>query len=214
MSIISLSDQDFYLAGRRSKTLNIHRGGFILVFFKMQDCKYCNSFGSIFQQLAQQDHRIQYAICDLTIHRKVAAMSKHTNSPIRTVPWLVFYSDQTPIAKISGFKQRATVLAFIGRGIQEAKARGQRQQVFMPHQQQQANMYGGYQQPQAPPKQPKFWKPDMKEPSAMKNAVRGTPQYSQMENQEEDDRNLIIPENVTPHNKPWEGEYRKMDSFE
>ena len=209
MSIISLSTQDFYLTGRRSRTLNIKLGGFVLVFFKMQECKWCGSFNKVFHQLAQQDKRVQYAVCDLTSNRQVAAMSKNTNSPIRTVPWIVFYADQIPIAKISGFKQLGSVKDFIGRGIQEATSRKQRQ-VFMP---QQGNVYGDHQRP--PPKQSKYYKPDMEQPSSMKNAIREGTKYAYLgDHEKSNDEKILIPENVTPHNKPWEGQYRKMSTFD
>jgi len=44
----------------------------------------------------------------------------------------------------------------------------------------------------------------------------GNSQYSYLNDQveEEDDDRAQVPENVTPHNKPWESGYRKMGTFD
>lgn len=232
MSVTQLSSRDFYLAGRRKKTLNISLSGNVLVFFKMPGCQGCRAFEPIFYQLFQNDKRVTYAVCDIAINKEVPQLSRQTNNPIQAVPWIFFYSDGYPVARFKGKKNIPSIQAFVGKALQEAQNRRRRTQSnFVPQQSQQGgNMYngqygqshtggyqGGNQGGRGNPN--KYWKPEIGKTPKMGGIVKGgggASQYSYLGNEveEEDDIKALMPDNVTPHNKPWQSEYRKVSSFD
>lgn len=201
MSIVQIGDQNFYLGGHHNKTLNINLNGFVLVFFKMQNCPGCNAFEPIFQQLSQNIRTINYAICDISIHKNPISLSRNTNNEIKAVPWIVFYSDGIPVAKYNGKKNIPSLKGFINKVIPLAQQRKQQtQKNFMP--QPQRNMHGG----QPMQTNQKYYAPDLGQQAVPFQS--GAPQQPTPE--EEDDDAMIIPEGITPHNKPWESYYKQI----
>lgn len=223
MSVIQLKAQDFYLAGNRNKTLNITLEDNVLVFFKMQGCEGCRRFEPAFYQLVKNDKRIRYATCDISSNRRVPQLSRETNYPIQAVPWIFFYSGGYPVARFKGKKNVPSIQAFIGKALIEAQKRQRPKRSFVP-QGQRGSHGGSYPQgrphggPPDQPGQPKYWKPEMGKSPSVKGIVKGggNSQYSYLNDQveEEDDDRAQVPENVTPHNKPWESGYRKMGTFD
>jgi hypothetical protein len=195
MSIIQLSNQNFYLGGHHNKTLNINLKGFALVFFKMQNCPGCKSFEPIYSQLPSLKPQVVFAICDISIHTNPVDLSRQTNNPIQAVPWLVFYSDGAPIAKFKGKKNIPSIKNFIENVIVIAQQRKQvSQKTFMAPPQ--GNIYN---QPQ--PSSQRYYKPEIAGAPPMQ---RQNTQYAIMESTEnENDELEELPEGVIPHNKPW-----------
>ena len=191
MQITQLGSRDFYLAGRNKKTLNISLGGNVLVFFKMQGCQGCRAFEPIFYQLSKSDKRVSYAICDISTAIEVPKLSRQTNNQSQAVPWIFFYSDGFPVARFKGKKNIPSIQAFVGKALIEAQSRKRRAQSnFVP----QGQTYGHQEQ--------RNWKQPPKNSSYLGEV------------EEEEDPHALMPTNVTPHNKPWESEYRKMNSFD
>lgn len=230
MSVIQLTDQNFYLAGHRKKTLNINVTGHVLVFFKMPGCAGCKQFEPTFYQLVQNDKRISYAICDIGQNRRIPMMSQQTGNPIKAVPWIFFYSGGTPIAHFKGRKNLPSIQAFIGKALQEVQRRQQMsQQSFVPSTQQGGQYHPqmggqGYGRgramghPQPPPgQQPRYWKPDMGKAPSMQGIVKGggNTQYSYLSQvEEEDDTKASLPDQVTPHNMPWGTSYKTLGTMD
>ena len=178
---------------------------------------------------------VNYATCDISVNRQVPQMSRQTNHPIKAVPWIFFYSGGFPVACFKGKKNIPSLQAFINKALQEAENRRQRtQNTFVPPNQGAGNMYSGGQysrapsqghpqggrpqggRPQGPP--PKYWKPEIGKAPSITGIVKGggNTQYSYLGNQvqEEDEEKALVPEDITPHNKPWDSGYRRMGTFD
>jgi len=185
MNIIPLTFRNFYIAGRQKKTLNINQNGIILVFFKMDNCPGCKSFTPLFYNLASQDRNIRYAVINLTQHRQVIQLSRSTVTSIQSVPLIILYNNGAPFAQFTGKKNIPSILKFIQTCSGMIK---EKSQSYAPQQQ------GYYPQQQS------------QQPSA--NYA-----YADNEVEEDDDEKLNVPNEVTPHNTPWENGYKKVDSY-
>jgi len=223
MSIIQLTDKNFYLAGRQTKTLNISVDGNLLVLFKMSACPACAQFEPIFYQLSQKDNRIRYAVCDISQHQNVTRLSQLTNYPIKAVPWIFLYSGGFPVARFKGKRNAPSVQAFVGKALQEVQNRQRRsQRSFVPQQPGTVNYPQNNTQrsqyPNQPQQQPKYWKPDMDKTPSMRGVLKGgaeSSQYSYLgEGLGEDDDKAKLPEDVTPHNMPWGSGYKRMGTLD
>jgi hypothetical protein len=237
MSIVQLYPGNFKLVGRQRKTMNITLPGNVLVFYKMQDCKGCRAVEPIFHQLASVEHKVQYAICDLTNARDIIAMSHQTKTQIQKVPHIILYCNHRPHARFRGDKNIPSLRSFIAKALSQAPT--QPQQGFM--QQQSGNMYGAggsnyNQQPVASPAPPqyqqhqmqgqggqggqgkeKFWMPEIGKAPAMTGALRsgGGTQYAYLGNvEDEDEDKLLVPDQVIPHNEPWMSQYKKLGTMD
>ena len=239
MSIAQLYPGNFKLIGRQRKTMNISLPGNVLVFYKMQECQGCQAVEPIFHQLANVEHRVKYAICDLTNARDVIAMSHQTKTQIQKVPHIILYINGRPHARFRGDKNVPMLRSFIAKAL--AQAPTQQQQGFM--QQQPGNMYGGgggnYNQQQIDSQTPpqyqrqqqqqqqgqgqgqgkdKFWMPDIQKAPTMTGALRdggsGT-RYAYLGNvDDEDEDKLLVPDQVIPHNEPWMSQYKKIGTMD
>ncbi len=233
MSVHQLSSQNFKVVGRNRKTLNVNLSGNVLVFFKMQGCAGCGTFEPIFHQLASanNDH-INYAVCDLSNHREVVAMSRQTATPIQAVPLIILYVDGNPLAKYTGKKSIPALKSFTTKALQHAPS--VQSQNFMPPQQKEGSggMYGNgnYNHPPMSPQQGqsgvnqqhnpsdgKIWMPEIGKAPSMQGVVKGGggSQYAYLNDIDEDDEEkLSVPEQVTPHNVPWESQYKKIGTLD
>lgn len=224
-----LSGGNFHLVGHHRKTLNINIPGSILLLFKSPHCTGCQAFEPIFYNLANRDQRVQYGVVDITMSPEVIQMSRMTSHPIERTPTLFLYIDGNPYAKYNGKKNMESIISFINTIEQSGKlSSGQMaQRQFVP----QGNIYGGgggggppqinqsqfVGQPQ-PQQEPKYWAPEMDNGPSLQSAVKGSQntQYAFLGNHEEDEdeERLLLPDEVTPHNVPWEGSYKKFGTID
>ena len=230
MSVQNLTSQNFQVVGRSRQTLNINLDGYVLVFFKMDGCTGCAAFEPQFYQLANAERGINYAVANLSSNREIIAMSRTTSTSIQTVPYIVLYVNGSPFAKYNGKKNVQALRSFIKKALSQAPAS---QSSFVPRQQPapgaQPGMYGSgsYQHPQMAPaqghagynqaQQPgKVWMPEMEKKPSMSGALRGgESQYAHLNDiDEEDEERLLLPGQVTPHNVPWESNYRKVGTID
>jgi len=211
MSIHQLTSQHFTIVGRQRKALSLQMGGAVLVFFKMQSCQGCAAFEPIFNQLAAEDRRVGYAVIDIGVYRDVVGMSRQTTTPIQTVPTIILYIEGRPHAKPKKkdiMSLRSFLSGALSKAPPQAAAAASRpsQQPFMPNQQ--------YPQPQQ-----KYYQPEMDGRMPSMKGVRGggngQSMYAQLNQaDEDDDMKMLIPEQITPHNKPWDSGYRKMGTLD
>ena len=177
------------------------------------------------------------AIINLTGARDVISMSRLTSTPIQTVPSIMLYFNGRPLAKFTGKKNVPALQSFITKALQHApqttmKAPPPSQGGFMP---QQHGMYGsgGYHHPQLAPQQgqsginqqggphqsgrSKFWMPEIGKAPSLNGVVKGdgTNQYAYLNDlDEEDEQQLLLPGQVTPHNVPWESNYKRLGTVD
>ena len=232
-AIHQLSYQNFQVIGRerRSLYLNLPQAkGTVLVFFKSNKCPACREFEPMFAQIAQQDQRIDYAIADLSYDHKIIMMSRDTSTPIAKVPFIMIYANGHPVAKYKGSKSIQQIKQFISQILQRIPKPQQSQPGFMPHGSHgQGNIYEGNQYPNTglPPRQQQhagyttqrgnpggnYHKPEIGKAPSLQGIIKGGGgnEYAFLNQaEEEDDEKLLIPDQVTPHNMPWEGSYNKV----
>jgi len=241
MSIHELMQGNFSIAGRQIKTLNINMPGNVLVFFKMDSCGNCRDVQPVFYQLAGIEKNISYAIVNLTHNRGIVNMSRATTTPITAVPFLILYIGGSPRAIYRGKKTIPNMRSFINKALstipQDSLQQQTQVQPFMPQQSQGrgGGMYGsgGYSQPQMGPQQghagfsqshgpqpqgkAKSWQPEIGNAPNMQGIIKGSSntQYAYLNDMdEEDDEKLLLPNQVTPHNIPWESGYKRMDTLD
>lgn len=210
MSLINLNRSNFHVAGMQRKTLNINIPDTMLVFFKMTTCPGCEAFESIFMQLISSFPSIKYGIMNVEVHQQVIQMSRQTSTPIVSVPTIILYTNGRPYAKFNGKKNLASLRAFLHKAVSSIPP--PQQQNY--HTQVQRPNYPPQQQP--PQQQHAKYQPEFGSQPNMKNAIRGNvSDYSTyMGETDEDEEKLTIPENITPHNMPWESDYRKIGSID
>lgn len=205
MVVHQLSSQNFKVVGRNKKTLNLNIGGYVLVFFKMQNCAGCKAFEPQFHNLASMEQRVKFAILDVGQFTDVAARSRSTTTSIQSVPYILLYVNGVPMAHYTGKKNMNSIQSFLTKILSQAPPPSGNSEFMS-----QSRSVGGYgaQPPNygAPsPQQGKVYTPETD--SFMMN--KGT--NSMIESVEsEDDQCLITPDKVTPHNNPWETMYHKM----
>ena len=206
MPIYNISHDTYYVYGRTSKTLNLRIPGNVLVFFKTEGCPGCAAFRPVFERLSNEQPSIKYGVTDLTHDKSVVHMARQTTTEIKTVPYILFYSDERPVARYKLTKSNMNIHS-LGQFIQQMLRRGNsqapRQQGFMSH-------HSGESHSQAT-QAPKYYTPEQsgEHPGVSKNNQNS--QYAFLNNtDEEDEDKLVLPESVIPHNVPWEGVYNKV----
>lgn len=199
MSVNQLSERNFILAGKNTKSLNINIPGNVLVFFEMNGCQGCKAFKGIFNQLATEN-LVNCAIINVSNFPRVVEMSRQSNVPITKVPSLILYINGVPKAKYNGNKNIPMIKNFIQQILNK-------QQMNTTNVPQRSSMYG-LQQPKR-----QVYQPEVRN---RMNTTRGPVAggYTIMNNQDDeddDDERLAIPSNIIPHNTPWDSEYKKMN---
>lgn len=175
MSVQYLSDAHFSNAGGRALRCNL--SGTTFVMFKTENCQHCEQTIPLFQQLAQQDMRLTWAIVDVGRYRNLVAMSKSTSTPIRAVPIFILYVNGSPHANYKGKRSSPHIMAFLNKILASLNLNNQSfSQPTIPAQQ------NPYPQPTYQPKQ----------------GDSQNPQSAILTKEE-----LNMPSNVTPHNAPY-----------
>lgn len=184
----------------------------------MQSCPNCKEFEPIFARLASTEKRVSHAVLDVSDNRDVVLSSRETNTPIAAVPVIILYVNGRPHAKFSGTKNIPSIQNFVTKALQvrDTGAGPQRQQQFMPST---ATKGGGKVRHHGDPHGDqhgvpggKAWVPEIGAAPSMKGIIKGaggrSGGYANGMNVEEDDEpRLMIPDNVIPHNSPWDAEF-------
>ena len=211
--IIELRENDF---GVNNGYLTIRHPGLLFAFFKMDRCGGCEAFGPEFIKFARSfSGNVDFGICNLSNARNVIKMSKNTRTPITKVPKLIMFNDGITLANYKAKeKDPRRLMAFIERCIQNIQS----SQTFgsggaaythaprAPQQQQRpshmpAHQPAGRPAPHAP--STSHYTPNI--PAQHINASNaGHQRYAQLGYSGDEDVKLLIPQNVTPHNVPWQ----------
>lgn len=208
MSVHQLTSQNFHVVGQQRQALNINFAGNVLVLFKLDGCQGCGAFEPIFYQLAGVENRATMAVLNLSHHRDIIQQSRNTSTPIKKVPCLILYIQGRPRAVFNGKKDIPNLRKFITDVLDSAASQ---QQSFAPQQQSfvpQQNMYGGAQQGGAvymPESQP----PKVAARMAQHDGGMAHPSMSQ-QCDSDDEECLMMPDQIIPHNMPWESDYKKL----
>lgn len=240
MSVHQLSSQNFSLSGRgQKKFLNINLQGAVLCFFKMDSCPSCKGFEPVFLQLAAEEQKINYAIINLSSSRDVVGLSRQSTTQITAVPFLLLFVNGGPHAKYNGKKAIQPLKSFINKALQSAPPPNTTPtQGFMPRG---GNIYdnpgGGYSQSShmAPQRGHAGYAnqggqhnqqgskvnnmPEIGGAPNMKGKIKGdgSSQYSSyMEGEvdEDEDDKLLLPDQITPYNVPWEVHFKKLGTLD
>lgn len=109
MSISQLTAQHFTIVGKKMK-LNVP--GCVLVYFKLSGCPNCKAFDNVFIQCV--DTRLKYAMITLDgQNRTLVSDSLKTETPLQSVPMLIFYANGVPYTKFAGQKNAVSVQSFV-----------------------------------------------------------------------------------------------------
>jgi hypothetical protein len=230
MPVERLQTKNFSVLGQRQKALAINLPGIYLILFKSKDCDYSKAFEPTFHQLSVQDTRIGYGVVELSQNKDVVLMSRQTTTPINGTPQLILYMDRVPKMKFNGTKDVPSLHNFISKALMtasETTAPPQQNGQFM-----QPNMYGNNQYPTVgagqagynprsgggvPPGGPgaqKYYLPEIGTTPSMTGMLKSGPgggyaNLGGVEDEDEADSKMIIPDTVTPYNTPWVSEYRQ-----
>lgn len=220
MSITFLSEDNFVILGTRTKTMGINLQGNVLVFFKMTGDSNCGAFEPVFAKLSRQDPRVSYAILDVSQNKSVVAWSRETSTQITAVPMLILYVNGRPHAKFNGTKNTESIQNFITKALQATGGAAAPQQQFMAAPSNYPGAGGVRQSASAKSAAPqagrgaKMYTPDIGKAPSMKGIIKGGGGggYAMGNNVEDDDEpRLMMPDNVVPHNAPWEAEINELE---
>lgn len=181
----------------------------------------CAAFEPIFAKISRQDPRVSYAILDVSQNKSVVSWSRETSTQITAVPMLILYVNGRPHAKFNGTKNIESIQNFITKALQATGGASAPQQQFMAA----PTAYAGAGSVRqgvaaashaAPPqggRGSKMYTPDIGKAPSMKGIIKGGGGgYAMGNNVEDDDEpRLMMPDNVVPHNAPWEAEINELD---
>jgi len=217
MSIHELNTQNFTLT-RDQKTLKVNVPGVVLIMYKMDGCTGCQSTEPILRQLAMDTSRVNtYAVLNISRNRDVAKMASGTRTPIPHVPYFILYINGEPKAIHKGPREYQAIKQSIHKALADIQSTQfvpptQQQSQSGPPQGQRGGMYGqgGYSHPQLGGPNQGGYQPEFQGGSKQPNQT-----YARLNDvDEEDDERLITPEQVIPHNVPWESSYKRMGTID
>jgi thiol-disulfide isomerase/thioredoxin len=214
MSMYKINSQNFQLVGNQppfSMQISIQEP--IFVMFKLQGCVGCAAIEPVFSQLANEDRRVSYGVVDLTQNKEVANMSRKSNTEIQKVPHFILYVQGKPKARFVGTSKTIdSFRKFLSDALLTLQQQPTVQMVNAPPQTFVQNMYGGA------PQNNTGYAPEMQNaPRGMNrmlqdgNPIANTAHPSMKQCDPEDKACLTMPEDVVPHNMPWESDIRVLN---
>jgi hypothetical protein len=203
--ILFLSPADYSITGNKNKTLVINHPGNMLVLYKQND-EISRQFEPVFSKLASIDNRVNFAVLDVSTAggRDVVGKSRATTTPINGTPSLILYINGRPHTRFNGSRTVDGIRDFITKSFNQMAA-SQPEPVIRQNQQfmqpapvpSQQNMYGGAQ----PGGGGNVHAPIVDQPS-----LRGKLKNFMPSVEVEEEQRLTIPDDVIPHNMPWEAD--------
>ena len=221
MSLYKLGSQNFQLVGSQNPlVLTVSVQEPIFIMFKLQGCQGCQALEPVFSQLANTDRRVSYGICDLTENKSVAQMSKSSTTHIQKVPSFILYTQGRPRAKfVNAEKKLNDFINFLSGTLAQLQQQPQQQpqMINAPLPQQnfvQQNMYGGQASngPQHVPDMPNAPRGYNKMMNGGSHPTAQNSVHPSMKQCDPDDAEcLATPQDLIPHNMPWEDKFRQLD---
>jgi len=88
--------------------------GPLFVMFTSKNCKHCDNFMPIFQDLNGSVVGMNFGICNVTgANSSVHQMSLNSSTPIDGTPKFILYNNGIPFAEYKGARTRQSVIAFM-----------------------------------------------------------------------------------------------------
>lgn len=88
--------------------------GPLFVMFTSKNCKHCDNFMPIFQDLNGSVVGMNFGICNVTgANSSVHQMSLNSSTPIEGTPKFILYNNGIPFAEYKGARTRQSVIAFM-----------------------------------------------------------------------------------------------------
>lgn len=210
IGMANLSSQHFQLVNTRGNNeLRLRVPGPFVVLFKMSSCDLCNSQAiPAIQTLANNmGGTPKFGIIDVGQYRDVATSSQSTSTPVKSVPHIIFYMDGKPHSRYKGSIEYNSIRSFIIKMMQTLS--GPPMMQAPPPQQHRGvadfsrsfgnSPAGGGLQTRGGKK---YYTPEM---DVNPNNMRGIKGGGLPQHMEDKDEKLLLPENITPKNRPWEG---------
>lgn len=213
MSIYKLASQNFQLVGSQQPlSMQISVQEPIFVMFKLQGCVGCAAIEPVFSQLSNEDRRVSYGVADLTQNKEIANMSRKSNTIIEKVPHFILYVQGKPKARFVGAtKTIESFRKFLSDALIQMQQQPTVQIVNSPPQSFVQNMYGGNQN------NGQSYVPEMQNaPRGVNrmlqdgNSVANSAHPSMKQCDPEDKNCLTMPEDIIPHNMPWESDIKSL----
>jgi len=206
----SLSSQHFQIVNVKGKNvLSLRLPGPFVVLFKMGSCSLCTTQAiPVINTLARDmNGNPKFGIIDVSQYRDIASSSLNSSTPIKSVPHIIFYFDGKPYALYKGAIDYESIHSFVSKILQNLSGPASAMQA--PVVQPQRNVadysrsFGNSPQGGGSTRGgKKYYTPEMDvNPNSMRGIKGGTlPQHM-----DDKDDKLLVPEGVTPKNRPWEG---------
>lgn len=114
-SLLFLETDDFFIkANDGEKDMLCHRtSGYSLILFYSSECKYCPMFKSIFLNLPKSVVGCNFGIVNVDSNKKLIMASQSTTSPIKFVPFIIFYYNGRPIMSYNQDPNEEQIKKFI-----------------------------------------------------------------------------------------------------
>ena len=113
-ALLFLSSEDFVLQRGVKGNLMCHGiPGFSLILFYSTQCVHCQNLIPIFKRLPGSIGGCQFGMINVSTNKEVVSMSQNTITPIKYVPYIVFYVDGKPFITYKGPAQENEIRKFI-----------------------------------------------------------------------------------------------------
>jgi hypothetical protein len=114
-SLFFLETEDFFIKpGDGEKDMLCHRTqGFSLILFYSIECKFCPLLKSIFINLPKSVNGCTFGIVNVDTNKKLVLASQNTTSPIKFVPFIVFYYNGKAFLSYQGEPNEDKIKNFI-----------------------------------------------------------------------------------------------------
>lgn len=113
-ALLFLTAEDFSIAqGQKGSLLCNNLNGLSIVLFYSTQCVHCQTLVPIFKNLLGTVTNCQFAMINVSQQKHVIALSQGTITPIKYVPYIVFYVKGRPFMKYNGPYEAAEIRRFI-----------------------------------------------------------------------------------------------------
>ena len=113
-ALLFLDSSDFNVQkGMKGDILCHQIPGFSLILFYSKHCSFCQNLVPIFKKLPGTIGGCQFAMVNLSINKKCVDMSQSTVTPIKYVPYIMFYINGKPFMTYKGPQEEEEIRRFV-----------------------------------------------------------------------------------------------------
>lgn len=117
VSPLYLATNDFYILNPENPggqvKLCTRLRGLSFVYFYSNDCAYCDIFKPIFEELPKEIGGCHFAMINVSDCKQIVKASTNTTTPIKYVPYLILYINNTPFMRYDGERELTSIKKFI-----------------------------------------------------------------------------------------------------